>query len=171
MDCCQGENYMSPVYVKSHQLPDVAAEVDEGEAEVGHQVVADEAQSDLTEERTVEVGVHEVGDQGQQQEEGGDQEGGRVENKGELFSILLFFFFQTESECNLQICIRVSGRVDLLEIVHLSILYSQYEPGGISDRTQSCCRGGWCRGRRPLGPRPPRGGSTRSSPWRTSECT
>ena len=33
------ENYMSPLYVKSHQLPDVAAEVDEGEAEVGHQVV------------------------------------------------------------------------------------------------------------------------------------
>ena len=98
---------------KYHALPNVTAEVDKGEAEVGHEVVADEAEGDLTKERLVEVGVNQVGDQGEEEKERGDQEGRWIEDKGEFLPVLLLLTPQTDSESFHQVCLGVSGRVYL----------------------------------------------------------
>ena len=61
----------------------------------------------------MELRVEEVGDEGQQQEEGGDQEGGRVEDEGELLALLLLLPGVADSERDLQVYFRLSSGVEL----------------------------------------------------------
>ena len=61
----------------------------------------------------MELRVEEVGDEGQQQKQGGDQEGGRVEDEGELLALLLLLPGVAHSERDLQVYLRLSGGVEL----------------------------------------------------------
>ena len=100
----------------------MAAEVNEGEAEIRHEIVADEAESYLTKQRPVELWVHQVSNQRQEEEQGGDQQGCRVEDKCEFLTVFLLVFLQAESECNLQICLRISGCIALPLLINISAL-------------------------------------------------
>ena len=61
----------------------------------------------------MELRVQEVGDEGEEEEQGGDQQGGRVEDVGELLALLLLLPGVTHSEGDLQVKLRLAGGVQL----------------------------------------------------------
>ena len=61
----------------------------------------------------MKVRVYDVSDQGEEEEEGGYEYGGRVEDEGERLTFLLNLFFVTESKSHIQIFIIKASRVDL----------------------------------------------------------
>ena len=89
----------------------------------------------------MELRVEDVGDEGQQEEQGGDQEGGRVEDEGELLPLLLLLPGVTHSEGDLQVNRWLSGGVEL-QMKDESDNKVPGVPGGRSDRSLSCCRCG-----------------------------
>ena len=59
-------------------------QVDDGETEVGSEVVDDEADGDLAEEGLVQLLVHDVDEEGEQEEDARDQHSSWVENVGDV---------------------------------------------------------------------------------------
>ena len=59
-------------------------QVDDGEAEVCSEVVDDEADGDLAEEGLVQLLVHDVDEEGEQEEDARDQHSSWVENVGDV---------------------------------------------------------------------------------------
>ena len=64
----------------------------------------------------MKVRVYNIGDQGEEEEQGGHQDGGRVEDEGERLALLLNLFFVTESKSHFQIFILKASRVDLVRV-------------------------------------------------------
>ena len=93
--------------------PVIAAQINKCEKDVSHEIVADEAQRDLAEQRAVELGVQEVGEEGEQEEEGGHEERGGVEGVGELLPVPAQPLRQAEPEAHLQVRLLPPGGVDL----------------------------------------------------------
>ena len=94
-------------------LPVIAAQINKGEKDVSHEIVADEAQRDLPEQRAVELGVQDVGEEGEEEEEGGHEERGGVEGVGELLPVPAQPLRQAEPEAHLQVRLLQPGGVDL----------------------------------------------------------
>ena len=59
-------------------------QVDDGEAKVGGEVVDDEADGDLAEEGLVQLLVHDVDEEGEQEEDARDQHSSWVEDVGDV---------------------------------------------------------------------------------------
>ena len=93
--------------------PVIAAQINKGEKDVSHEIVADEAQRDLPEQRAVELGVQDVGEEGEEEEEGGHEERGGVEGVGELLPVPAQPLRQAEPEAHLQVRLLQPGGVDL----------------------------------------------------------
>ena len=64
----------------------------------------------------MKVRVYNIGDQGEEEEQGGHKDGGRVEDEGERLALLLNLFFVTKSKSHFQIFILKASRVDLVRV-------------------------------------------------------
>ena len=62
----------------------------------------------------MKVRVYDIGNQGEEEEQGGHKDGGRVEDEGERLALLLNLFFVTKSKSHFQIFIIKASRVDLM---------------------------------------------------------
>ena len=70
----------------------------------------------------MKVRVYNIGDQGEEEEQGRHKDGGRVEDEGERLALLLNLFFVTESKSHFQIFILKASRVDLVRVDEFKIL-------------------------------------------------
>ena len=84
-------------------IPVIGAQIYKCKTEIGDQVVEHKAQGYLSEQRLVELRIDDVCNEGQEEEEGGHQDGGRVEDEGERLALLLDLFLVTESKRHSQI--------------------------------------------------------------------
>ena len=64
----------------------------------------------------MKVRVYNIGDQGEEEEQGRHKDCGRVEDEGERLALLLNLFFVTESKSHFQIFILKASRVDLVRV-------------------------------------------------------
>ena len=85
--------------------PVIGSQINKCKTEIGDQIVEHKSKSDLSEQRLVKVRVYDIGNQGEEEEQGGHKDGGRVEDEGERLALLLNLFFVTKSKSHLQIFI------------------------------------------------------------------
>ena len=121
-------------------IPVIGSQINKCKTEIGDQIVENESKSYLSEQRLVKVRVYDISDQGEEEEEGGHEDGGWVEDEGERLALLLNLFFVTKSKRHFQIFIIKASRVDLMTkfLVNSDNILPLKIPFQRSDKTWTC---------------------------------
>ena len=130
------KSFVAPIIM----IPVIGSQINKCKTEIGDQIVENESKSYLSEQRLVKVRVYDISDQGEEEEEGGHEDGGWVEDEGERLALLLNLFFVTESKSHFQIFIIKASRVDLMTkfLVNSDNILPLKIPFQRSDKTWTC---------------------------------